>query len=88
MTATLDRPGAPQNDTQKPARSGQVIAAAVAVEVGEGQAPAVAELVRGAGFERVELRRDLAGIERVVVGTGADAGERLDPSGREGGGNG
>ncbi|HEV7562920.1 MAG TPA: peptide chain release factor N(5)-glutamine methyltransferase [Solirubrobacterales bacterium] len=41
---------------------------AVAVEVGEGQAPAVAELVRGAGFGRVETRRDLAGIERVVLG--------------------
>ncbi len=41
---------------------------AVAVEVGEGQAPAVAELVREAGLARVEVRRDLAGIERVVVG--------------------
>jgi release factor glutamine methyltransferase len=40
----------------------------VAVEVGEGQALAVAELVRAAGWERVETRRDLAGIERVVVG--------------------
>ncbi len=42
--------------------------AALAVEVGEGQAPAVAELMREAGFERTEARRDLAGIERVVVG--------------------
>jgi release factor glutamine methyltransferase len=41
---------------------------ALAVEVGEGQAPAVAELMRGAGFGEVETRRDLAGIERVVVG--------------------
>jgi len=40
----------------------------LAVEVGEGQAPAVAELMRGAGFEEIETRRDLAGIERVVVG--------------------
>jgi methylase of polypeptide subunit release factors len=40
----------------------------VAVEVGEGQAAAVAELVRGAGWGEVETRRDLAGIERVVVG--------------------
>jgi release factor glutamine methyltransferase len=40
----------------------------VAVEVGEGQAPAVAELVRGAGWGEIEVRRDLAGIERVVVG--------------------
>ena len=41
---------------------------AVALEVGAGQAPTVAELVRRAGYERVEARRDLAGIERVVVG--------------------
>ncbi|MBS1880293.1 MAG: peptide chain release factor N(5)-glutamine methyltransferase [Actinobacteria bacterium] len=40
----------------------------VAVELGQGQAPAVAQLVRGAGFEQVETRTDLAGIERVVVG--------------------
>jgi methylase of polypeptide subunit release factors len=40
----------------------------VALEVGEGQAPTVAELTRRAGFEQVEARRDLAGIERVVVG--------------------
>jgi release factor glutamine methyltransferase len=43
-------------------------AAAVGLEVGAGQAGAVAELARRAGFERVEKRRDLAGIERVVVG--------------------
>lgn len=43
-------------------------AAAVALEVGAGQAGAVAELVRGAGFGSVETRLDLAGIERVVVG--------------------
>jgi release factor glutamine methyltransferase len=41
---------------------------ALAVELGEGQAPAVAELMRAAGFAEVEVRRDLAGIERVVVG--------------------
>jgi release factor glutamine methyltransferase len=41
----------------------------LAVEVGEGQAVAVAELMRAAGFGAVETRRDLAGIERVVVGT-------------------
>jgi release factor glutamine methyltransferase len=40
----------------------------LAVEVGEGQAPAVAELMREAGFDGIEVRRDLAGIERVVVG--------------------
>ncbi len=41
---------------------------ALAVEVGEGQALAVAELFRDAGFGGVETRRDLAGIERIVVG--------------------
>ena len=41
---------------------------AVALEVGVGQAAKVAELVRRAGFELVEKRRDLAGIERVVLG--------------------
>lgn len=40
----------------------------LAVEVGEGQAPEVAELMRGAGLSEVETRRDLAGIERVVIG--------------------
>ena len=42
--------------------------AALALEVGEGQADAVAELMREARFGRTEARRDLAGIERVVVG--------------------
>ena len=41
---------------------------ALALEVGAGQAPAVAGLVRRAGFEHVERHRDLAGIERVVLG--------------------
>jgi release factor glutamine methyltransferase len=41
---------------------------AIALEVGEGQAPAVAELLRDAGFASIETRRDLAGIERVVWG--------------------
>ena len=41
---------------------------AVAFEVGEGQAGLVAELVRRAGWEEVEIRQDLAGIDRVVVG--------------------
>ncbi|HEX3518299.1 MAG TPA: peptide chain release factor N(5)-glutamine methyltransferase [Solirubrobacteraceae bacterium] len=42
--------------------------ATVALELGAGQAPAVAELVGDAGFEAVHAERDLAGIERVVVG--------------------
>jgi release factor glutamine methyltransferase len=41
---------------------------AIALEVGEGQASAVADLLREAGFESIEVRVDLAGIERVVVG--------------------
>jgi release factor glutamine methyltransferase len=40
----------------------------LALEVGAGQAPAVTSLMREAGFDGVETRRDLAGIERVVVG--------------------
>lgn len=40
----------------------------VALEVGFGQAAAVAELLRGAGFAAVQTQRDLAGHQRVVVG--------------------
>jgi release factor glutamine methyltransferase len=40
----------------------------VGLEVGAGQAGAVAELVAQAGFASVRSVRDLAGIERVVVG--------------------
>lgn len=43
-------------------------ATAIGLEVGEGQAGLVAELVRRCGFEGVEVRRDLAGIERMVAG--------------------
>lgn len=42
--------------------------AVVALEVGEGQARAVAALLHQAGFPVVQIRRDLAGIERVVIG--------------------
>jgi release factor glutamine methyltransferase len=44
--------------------------ATVALEVGVGHAPTVGELVRAAGFRKVRSERDLAGIERVVVGEG------------------
>jgi release factor glutamine methyltransferase len=44
--------------------------AVLAVEVGEGQAEVVSVLMREAGFSEVETRRDLAGIERVVLGAG------------------
>ena len=40
----------------------------LALEIGEGQAGAVGELTREAGFGEIEVRKDLAGIERVVVG--------------------
>jgi release factor glutamine methyltransferase len=40
----------------------------VALEIGAGQAAAVSELVRGAGYGEVEVRQDLAGLDRVVVG--------------------
>jgi release factor glutamine methyltransferase len=40
----------------------------LALEVGAGQAAKVLELMRAAGFQRVRSERDLAGIERVVVG--------------------
>lgn len=41
---------------------------ALAVEVGAGQAATVMALIRDSGFEGVEARRDLAGIERAVLG--------------------
>jgi release factor glutamine methyltransferase len=40
----------------------------LAVEVGQRQAGAVEELMRAAGFQAVRAERDLAGVERVVVG--------------------
>ncbi len=40
----------------------------IALEVGAGQAGTVAPLMVEAGFETVHAERDLAGIERVVVG--------------------
>jgi release factor glutamine methyltransferase len=43
--------------------------ALVALEIGAEQADAVSVLLRGAGFGSVDVRRDLAGRERVVVGS-------------------
>jgi release factor glutamine methyltransferase len=40
----------------------------LALEVGAGQAAAVGELMRAASFPLVRAERDLAGVERVVVG--------------------
>ena len=56
----------------------------IALEVGAGQAGAVVELLRAAGFGSVHAERDLAGIERVVVGErgGVDTrGARVGESG-------
>lgn len=39
-----------------------------AVELGMGQAPAIADAARAKGFEPVSVHPDLAGIERVVMG--------------------
>ena len=46
----------------------QTRAALIGLEVGLGQAAEVARLVAEGGFTGVDTRRDLAGIERVVVG--------------------
>ena len=40
----------------------------IALEVGAGQAPAVEAMLRDAGLEQTAIKRDLAGIERVVIG--------------------
>ncbi len=40
----------------------------VIFEVGQGQAEAVAALMTGQGFENVRAKRDLAGVERAVMG--------------------
>jgi len=46
----------------------EVRPAAVVLEIGAGQGEAVAELLRGAGYGDVEVRRDLAGLDRAVIG--------------------
>lgn len=45
------------------------VAPLLAIEVGVRQAPAVQELMAQAGFADMAVRRDLAGIARVVVGS-------------------
>lgn len=40
----------------------------VALEIGAGQAQAVADMIRKAGFPTVRVERDLAGIQRVIIG--------------------
>src|SRR5919197_579677 len=50
------------------AQAGASPARFIALEVGLGQAGEVAGVLRDAGFGRTETHRDLAGIERVVIG--------------------
>jgi release factor glutamine methyltransferase len=40
----------------------------IALEIGSGQATAVGKLVQAAGYAEVETRRDLAGLDRAVIG--------------------
>jgi release factor glutamine methyltransferase len=47
----------------------QARAGVLALEVGEGQADAVASLLGRAGFDAIRTRPDLAGIERIVWGS-------------------
>jgi release factor glutamine methyltransferase len=42
--------------------------AAIALEIGADQGEAVAEIVRRAGYREVEVRRDLAGLDRAIIG--------------------
>lgn len=42
--------------------------AAVALEIGAKQGDAVADLLRSAGYDQVEVRQDLAGLDRAVIG--------------------
>jgi len=52
-----------------PAAAGSLVAGGLlAIEVGEGQAGAVARMLVSDGFRDVRALRDLAGIERVVTG--------------------
>jgi release factor glutamine methyltransferase len=44
------------------------VAPIVALEVGAGQSAAVAELLMAAGFGAIEVRPDLAGVPRLVIG--------------------
>jgi hypothetical protein len=54
------------------AQGGPALADVVALEVGAGQAPTVAEMLVGAGYPRTETRQDVAGIPRVVIGRQTD----------------
>jgi release factor glutamine methyltransferase len=64
----LAAPAAAAGSARPSGREGAALGEAVAVEVGEGQAAVVGDLLRRAGFASVKARRDLAGIERVLWG--------------------
>lgn len=49
----------------------QIVAPVIGLEIGRGQGETVAAMVREAGWADTEIRLDLAGIDRVVVGRGA-----------------
>jgi release factor glutamine methyltransferase len=51
-----------------PGRSAFAPGGALALEVGDGQTGTVEALLGAAGFSAIEIRADLAGIERVVLG--------------------
>jgi release factor glutamine methyltransferase len=57
--------------------------ALLALEVGAGQAAAVSDLMRDAGFAEARSERDLAGIERVVVGERDVVGRAVGAANRE-----
>ncbi len=48
------------------ARAALLPRGALAVEVGDGQAPWLAEHLAGLGYDAIEITRDLRGVERVV----------------------
>jgi release factor glutamine methyltransferase len=56
--------------TSEASTAGNFGVGAVGLEVGEEQAEAVGAMLAEAGFDHVETRSDLGGIERVVVGRG------------------
>ena len=59
---------APMADAMQLRKAAAPIAGDLVVNGSFEQGEAVAELVRGAGYADVEVRKDLAGLDRVVVG--------------------
>ncbi|MCB0861295.1 MAG: peptide chain release factor N(5)-glutamine methyltransferase [Solirubrobacterales bacterium] len=52
-------------------RDRQISAAVIGLEIGQGQGERVSALLHGAGWPETEVRLDLAGIDRVVIGRGS-----------------